>query len=91
MGGEKHTLPELAMQIGGAAVHSVGGGLALLRGRPGFASPAEVGMTLYQKYALPFEVTSAILLVAMVGAIVLTRTEKSGQERTVSPRPGGED
>lgn len=42
----------------------------------GFASPAEVGLTLYQKYSLPFEITSAILLVAMVGAIVLTRHEK---------------
>ncbi len=46
---------------------------------PGFASPADIGMTLYQKYALPFEVTSVILLVALVGAIVLTRQNQAGR------------
>jgi NADH:ubiquinone oxidoreductase subunit 6 (subunit J) len=28
---------------------------------------------LFSKYLLPFEVTSVLLLVAMVGAIILTR------------------
>jgi hypothetical protein len=32
-------------------------------------------MELFTKYALPFEVTSIILLVAVIGAIVLTRGE----------------
>lgn len=41
-----------------------------------FASPMDVGLTLFNKYTLPFEVTSAILLVAMIGAIVLTRSDK---------------
>ncbi len=41
-----------------------------------FSSPQEVARQLYQKYPLPFEVTSAILLVAMIGAILLTRREK---------------
>jgi NADH-quinone oxidoreductase subunit J len=36
----------------------------------------EMGMTLFNKYLLPFEVTSILLLVAMVGAIVLVRKEK---------------
>jgi NADH-quinone oxidoreductase subunit J len=36
----------------------------------------EMGMTLFQQYLLPFEVTSILLLVAMVGAIVLVRKEK---------------
>jgi NADH-quinone oxidoreductase subunit J len=35
-----------------------------------------MGMTLFNEYLLPFEVTSILLLVAMVGAIVLTRKEK---------------
>ena len=36
----------------------------------------ELGMVLFQDYLLPFEVTSILLLVAMVGAIVLIRKEK---------------
>lgn len=39
---------------------------------PGFGSPTNIGETLFQEYLLPFEVTSILLLVAMVGAIVLT-------------------
>jgi NADH-quinone oxidoreductase subunit J len=35
-----------------------------------------MAMMLFQEYLLPFEVTSILLLVAMVGAIVLTRREK---------------
>jgi len=35
-----------------------------------------LGMTLFNQYLLPFEVTSVLLLVAMVGAIVLTKKEK---------------
>lgn len=36
-------------------------------------SPQAVGTTLFTTYALPFEVTGAILVVATVGAILLTR------------------
>jgi NADH-quinone oxidoreductase subunit J len=36
----------------------------------------EMGMTLFNQYLLPFEVTSILLLVAMIGAIVLVRKEK---------------
>jgi NADH-quinone oxidoreductase subunit J len=36
----------------------------------------ELGMVLFNQYLLPFEVTSILLLVAMVGAIVLVRKEK---------------
>ena len=35
-----------------------------------------VGTTLFSNYLLPFEVTSIVLLVAMIGAIVLTKREK---------------
>lgn len=42
----------------------------------GFGSPFSIGMELFQKYLLPFEVTSVLLLVAMIGAIVLTRQDK---------------
>lgn len=44
----------------------------------GFGSPASIGTLLFQEYLLPFEVTSILLLVAMIGAIVLTRRVKKG-------------
>jgi NADH-quinone oxidoreductase subunit J len=40
------------------------------------ANLRELGMVLFNQYLLPFEVTSILLLVAMVGAIVLIRREK---------------
>ena len=41
-----------------------------------FGSPQAVGQALFNSYLLPFEITSVLLLVAMVGAIVLTQKEK---------------
>jgi NADH-quinone oxidoreductase subunit J len=41
-----------------------------------FGSPAQVGTVLFSNYLLPFEITSILLLVGMVGAIVLTKNEK---------------
>ncbi len=38
----------------------------------------ELGAALFTTYLLPFEVTSILLLVAMVGAIVLSKQEKRG-------------
>jgi len=40
---------------------------------PGFGSPYEIGTLLFNKYLLPFEIISVLLLVAMIGVIVLTR------------------
>jgi len=40
---------------------------------PGFGSPSAVGLRLFDQYTLPFEITSVLLLVAMVGAIVLAK------------------
>lgn len=39
-------------------------------------SPADIGSVLFNEYLLPFEITSILLLVAMVGAIVLTLSGK---------------
>jgi NADH-quinone oxidoreductase subunit J len=36
----------------------------------------QMGMALFNQYLLPFEVTSVLLLVAMIGAITLTKKEK---------------
>ena len=55
---------------------------ALTRGRDtgGFpdasvSSVAAIGQSLFTDYAFPFEVTSVLILVAMVGAVVLARRE----------------
>jgi NADH-quinone oxidoreductase subunit J len=37
--------------------------------------PAEIGHALFTTYLLPFEVTSILILVAIIGAIVLARKE----------------
>jgi len=44
-----------------------------------FGSPRDVGLALFNHYLLPFEVTSILLLAAMVGAIVLARQGKAGK------------
>jgi len=51
---------------GGAAVHfgAFKGGTA-----------QNIGMALFTQYLLPFEVTSALILIAIVGAVVLARKE----------------
>jgi NADH-quinone oxidoreductase subunit J len=38
-----------------------------------FGSPENIGIELFNQYLLPFEITSILLLVAMIGAIVLTK------------------
>ena len=40
----------------------------------------EMAMTLFNQFLLPFEVTSVLLLVAMVGAIVITNRERVGHK-----------
>ncbi len=40
------------------------------------SGPKAIGQALFNAYLLPFEITSILLLVAMVGAIVLTRKER---------------
>ena len=42
----------------------------------GFGSPTDIGDLLFTDWLLPFEVTSVLLLVAMIGAIVLTKTDR---------------
>jgi NADH-quinone oxidoreductase subunit J len=43
---------------------------------PDFGGPIAIGEVLFNQYLLPFEVTSVLLLVAMIGAIVLTKQGK---------------
>jgi NADH-quinone oxidoreductase subunit J len=43
---------------------------------PGFGSPGEIGALLLQKFLVPFEAASYLLLIAAVGAIVLARKRR---------------
>jgi NADH-quinone oxidoreductase subunit J len=43
---------------------------------PEFASPAAIGTLLFDQYLLPFESTAILLLVAVIGAVFLTRQER---------------
>jgi NADH-quinone oxidoreductase subunit J len=40
------------------------------------SSVAQIGRVLFTDYAFPFEITSILILVAMVGAVVLARRER---------------
>ena len=44
-----------------------------------FGSPQDIGAALFNQYLLPFEITSILLLIAMVGAIILTQKDKGGR------------
>jgi NADH:ubiquinone oxidoreductase subunit 6 (subunit J) len=45
--------------------------------RPGFSRMSEV---LFQQWAIPFEAASLVLLVALIGAIVISRPEKGERD-----------
>jgi NADH-quinone oxidoreductase subunit J len=75
------------------------GVMVVLRGQAGlgslapptgkFASPADIGMALFTQYSLPFELTSVLLVVAAVGAIVLTHRSRK-EQRLLSPTSSSE-
>jgi len=47
-------------------------------GTAALSDPKTLGLSLYNKYSLPFEITSVILLVAAIGAVVLTQKTRKG-------------
>ena len=54
--------------------------------RDAVSSVAALGRLLFTQYAFPFEVTSVLILVAMVGAVMLARREERGEK---AARSGG--
>jgi NADH-quinone oxidoreductase subunit J len=50
-------------------------------------SPAAIGRLLFASYVLPFEVTSVLMLVAVLGAVVLAKKEAS-RPKAGTPEPG---
>ncbi len=45
-----------------------------------YGSPAQIGEVLFRDYLLPFEMVAVLLLSAMVGAVILSRTEEELDE-----------
>jgi NADH-quinone oxidoreductase subunit J len=57
-------------------LHPPGGSVVAAGGishQPGFGTVAEVGRAIYGPFLLPFEVTSLLLLVAIVAAVVVAK------------------
>lgn len=52
---------------------------------PSFGSPASVGLALFARYVLPMEMVALVLLVAMIGALILTK-DMVGERRVVRRR-----
>ena len=82
---KKKYLAYLAVLLGAAAIASLypmlrSYNIALTPRIPGFAaggfgSVRHVGETLFTEYLLPFEVTSILILVAIIGAVILTKRQ----------------
>src|SRR5271169_3676732 len=52
------------------------GGPEILNGTEGFGNPHAIARLLFRDFLLPFEVTSILILVAIMGAVVLARREE---------------
>ena len=52
------------------------GGPTVMHGNAAFGNPLAVGHLLFRQYLLPFEVTSILILIAIMGAVVLARREE---------------
>jgi NADH-quinone oxidoreductase subunit J len=57
-------------------------GLGAIQASPvDYGTPQQVGKILFTQYALPVEITAIILLVAVVGAILLAKSDQPGRRR----------
>lgn len=72
-------LVELLWGLGRSSAEAVG------FTRSAVSSVAELGAVLFTDYGFAFEVTSVLILVAMVGAVVLARRESSASESPEEP------
>jgi NADH-quinone oxidoreductase subunit J len=63
----------LAFELGWALSRTAGMNVGVGDARPATPSVADLGHTLFTKYTLAFEVTSILIIAAMVGAVVLAR------------------
>jgi len=66
----------LALELGWALSRTAGLGGGVADEHPAVSSVAELGRVLFTDYMFAFEVTSILIIVAMVGAVVLAKKEK---------------
>ena len=52
------------------------GGPTVMNGTESFGNPQAVGHVLFRQFLLPFEITSILILIAIMGAVVLARREE---------------
>ncbi|MEV4291191.1 NADH-quinone oxidoreductase subunit J [Nonomuraea bangladeshensis] len=55
--------------------------------RPGSGAAKELGASIFATWVLPFEALSVLLLAALIGAIVLSRTDIPGGSPPAGPAP----
>jgi NADH-quinone oxidoreductase subunit J len=90
VGNERRLLRSLGPLFAGAVLVMltlaiVGSGLTALDSRgpdvpPGFGSPAQIGQLLLERFLVPFEAASFLLLIAAVGAVVLAGRRRGLEE-----------
>ncbi len=85
----------MAVVLGGILLVQLAflGGTLVLSGARGTAGPElgsaeSIGISLYTRYIYPFEVASILLLVAIVGAVAITRRHGRGLEGHVGVGEG---
>ncbi|MCC7031369.1 MAG: NADH-quinone oxidoreductase subunit J [Acidobacteria bacterium] len=67
----------MALQLGWALSRTPGLGAGVADERPAVSSVAELGRVLFTDYMFAFEVTSILIIIAMVGAVALARKRES--------------
>jgi len=55
-----------------------------IEGSSDLSNVEAIGEVLYTEYLVPFQISGLILLVAMIGAIVLTNTKKTAKRQNIS-------
>jgi NADH-quinone oxidoreductase subunit J len=67
---------ELVLVLGGWKVSPAAAGLLMTPMVPGISNTDAIGRVLYTQYSFLFETSSLVLMVAMIGAIVLTHRDR---------------
>lgn len=66
----------MAVQLAWALSRTPGIGVGVGDERPGVSSVAELGRVLYTDYMFAFEVTSILIMIGMIGAVILARKQR---------------
>lgn len=66
----------MAVQLAWAFSRTPGIRTGVAEERPGVSSVAELGRVLFTDYMFAFEVTSILILIAMIGAVILARKQR---------------